>query len=320
MNKINTEGRMHVCLVCHTEPDVWDGGFRSIDSILPQFVNTIAGVHDSAGTTPRVAWCLTSQVAEHRPQPFRELLMSGHEIGVHSHYPAAGGRLEHQQALNRDKLNDFRSWFPDLCAQIIGAGFPQPRTHATWMFAYRDSMTTILAETGIRVECSVCYGGAHHLPDGFLLADSRSRTSGKPYRLAEDDHCAQGRSPIIELPVSGGFGDYWVPNETGGFDHFGPVLTDGGQERQTNMFQVRLASLAPREIDVFHIHFHLYDFLPPNGTGPERLARAQALLASISCDERVTFSTPSEAVDDWSRNEGVANNPVQATPNGAPDG
>ncbi|MBN1918226.1 MAG: hypothetical protein JW889_09975 [Verrucomicrobia bacterium] len=301
---MNAESRMLVCLVCHTEPDVWDGGFCSIDHILPQFMAMSETVRDGTGTTPRVAWCLTSRVARRRPEAFLHLLERGHEIGVHSHFPRCeSGKQEHDQNLNRENLDDFQSWFPELCSHITDAGFPLPRTHATWMFAYRDSMTRVLAETGIRAECSVCYGGAHHLPGGYLLADSRKRVSGKPYRLAEDDHCAEGDSPVVELPVSGGFGSYWEPDETGGFKHFGPVLTNAGRDRQRAVFQARLDSLVSGEIDIFHIHFHLHEFLPPDGTGPERLKRARSLLDPMTHDERVRFMTPSEAVEEWSRNQ-----------------
>ena len=71
---------------------------------------------------------------------------------------------------------------------------------------YRDNMTRVLADAGIRAECSVCYGGAHSLPDGFLVADSRKREIGKPYRFAEDYHCSEGGSRIVAIPVSGVLG------------------------------------------------------------------------------------------------------------------
>ena len=150
---------MHVSLVCHTETDVWDGGFGSIDTMLPQFLDMADGVRDKDGMTPRVAWCHTPQVVEHRPEPFRELLANGHEIGVHSHFPSATGKLEHEQQLNAENLDTFHVWFPELCDRIEQAGFPRPATHATWMFAYRDTMTKTLTDAGIRAECSVCYGG-----------------------------------------------------------------------------------------------------------------------------------------------------------------
>jgi hypothetical protein len=296
-----TQSTMHVCLVCHTETDVWDGGFRSIDTLLPTFLDTIAGVRDSTGAAPRVAWCLTSQVAEHRPEPFRELLSAGHEIGVHSHFPGAIGVLEHDQDLNARNLDRFAVWFPQLCSRIADAGFPRPRTHVTWMFAYRDSFTRVLADAGIRAECSVCHGGTHFLANGFLLADSRRRRSGKPYRLAEDDHCAEGSSPVVELPVSGGFDDYWEPGEKGEFQFhfFNPTKSEPDLERQCGMFRERLGTLAPGEVDILHIHFHLYGFLPPDETGEERLRRAQRLLANLAQDERVRFSTPLQAVREW---------------------
>jgi hypothetical protein len=205
--------RLYVCLVCHTEPDVWDGGFTSIDSVLPPFLEMLESVRDCRGRSPCIAWCLTAQVMRQRPEVFRPLARAGHEIGVHSHFPGATGALEHQQTLNRDHLGEFDRWFPDLCALALQQGLPPLRTHATWMFAYRDEMTGTLAECGIGVDCSVCYGGAHFLEDSFLLADSRRRKSGKPYRLSEQDHCIKGKSPVVELPVSGGLGAYWEADE-----------------------------------------------------------------------------------------------------------
>ena len=100
-------GRMHVCLVCHTEPDVWDGKFKSIDVILPRFVDILGEITDSHGTTPRVAWCLTSQVAKKRAAPFLRLLENGHEIGVHSHYPGTRRMVEHELEINRKNLDLF---------------------------------------------------------------------------------------------------------------------------------------------------------------------------------------------------------------------
>lgn len=297
---MNVENKMYVCLVCHTEPDVWDGGFRSIDTILPRLTRMLDEVYDGTGATPRVAWCLTSQVAQQRPEPFRGLQNLGHEIGIHSHFPAASGELEHQQELNRDNLDRFPVWFPELCSQIVDAGFPPPRTHASWMFVYRDAMTRVLADAGIRTDCSVCYGGAHYLSDGFLLADSTNRSSGKPYRLAEGDHCSEGSSPVTELPVSGGLGSYWEPDEKGAFQYFSPIASEAELNRQLQLYQKRLDALMSQEMDVFHIHFHLYDFLPPDGTSEERLSRARRLLESMVNDSRVRFSTPSEAVGHWS--------------------
>jgi hypothetical protein len=300
---MNTESKLYVCLVCHTEPDVWNGGFRSIDTILPRFVKMLDTVSDSAGSTPRVAWCITSQVAQQRAQPFRELDKLGHEIGVHSHFPAASGKLEHQRELNRDNLDDFQSWFPKLCSQIVEAGFPSPRTHTTWMFAYRDSMTQVLRQAGIAAECSVCYGGTHSLPDGFLLADSRKRTTGKPYRLSVDDHCVAGNSPVIEMPVSGGLGCYWEPDGKGGFDFFYPIASDAQASHQLQLLHERVGGLSLGEIDIFQIHFHLYEFLPRDGSGKERLRRAQWLLSSIGQLQGVRFATPSQAVEAWMQTE-----------------
>ena len=294
-------GRMFVCLVCHTEPDIWDGGFTSIDSVLHPFLEMLESVRDDHGHSPRVAWCLTAQVMRHRAEGFRSLACAGHEIGIHSHFPGTNGVLEHQQAINRDHLSAFDCWFPDLCALAAQMGLPYPRTHATWMFAYRDEMTGTLAECGIGIDCSVCYGGAHHLPDGFLLADSRARKSGKPYRLSAQDHCVEGESPVIELPVSGGLGDYWEADESGCFTHFSPIASEEGRNRQLTLFRCRLDGLAPDETDIFHVHFHLYEFLLPGGLSLERLARAKALLAAMGTDKRVRFSTPTDAVDTWTQ-------------------
>ena len=185
-----TQGEMHVCLVCHTEPDVWDGGYKSIDQVLPRFLDMLSTVRDTRNHSPHVAWCLTAQVMRNRPDVFKELADAGHEIGIHSHFPGDGnGALEHQQEINKKHINDFHLWLPGLCSLATGVGLPRPRVHVTWMFAYRDTMTRILAAAGIRADCSVCYGGAHYLRDGFLLADSTSRSGSRPYRLAEDDHC-----------------------------------------------------------------------------------------------------------------------------------
>ena len=85
----------------------------------------------------------------------QRMLDNGHEIGVHSHYPGANGTLEH--------LGVMASWFLAL------------RAHTSWMFAYRNCMTKIFAESDIRVGCRVCYGG-------------------KSYRLSERDHYVVGNS------------------------------------------------------------------------------------------------------------------------------
>jgi hypothetical protein len=293
------DGRVHVCLVCHTEPDVWDGGFMSIDIVLLVFLDSIVDVLDSERNSPSVCWCMTSQVVHHRQEPFLELAEQGHEIGVHSHFPAVDGSLEHQQELNRDNLDSFDEWLPRLCGTIKDAGFPSPRTHVTWMFAYRDHMTKILTQNGIDIDCSVCYGGAHFLPDGFLLADSSGRDNGKPYVLSELDHSKEGNSRVLELPVSGGFGSYWEPDGNGGFRYFNPVASDEETEKMVNMFSERLKGLSPGEVDIFHIHFHLYEFLPSGGFDRERLGRAMRILNVMANDSRVKFSTPSAAADDW---------------------
>jgi len=291
--------RMHVCLVCHTEPDVWNGGFKSIDVVLPVFLDKTGMVRDHRGNSPKITWCLTSQVVKHRPGPFMELLDQGHEVGIHSHYPGADGKLEHEQELNRENINKFDEWLPELYRTVCNAGFPKPRTQVTWMFAYRDSMTQVLSETGIDVDCGVCYGGAHYLPDGFILADSRKRSTGEPYRMSISDHCLEGDSSVVELPVSGGFGDYWIPDQEGRFEYFYPVASDDEAGKMTELFNRRIMTLAPGETDIFHIHFHLYEFLPPGGMDESRLDRAMMILQDMVTDSRVCFSTVSEAVDDW---------------------
>ena len=294
---------MHICLVCHTEPDVWDGGFRSIDTILPQFLDMIEEVRDTVGGKPRVAWCLTSQVIKNRPEPFRNMPALGHEIGVHSHFPGTTGILEHDQELNAHNLNEFHVWFRNLCGQFADAGFPPPRTHASWMFAYRDHMTRFLENTGIHIDGSICYGGRHALSGGFLLADSRNRKSGKPYKLDENNHCGEGNSSVVEIPVSGGLGCYWKADLSGEFQFFSPIRSDQEMNRQYELFQDRLMALKTGEVDIFHIHFHLYEFLPPDGTGPERIDRAKGLLSLLAQDNRVNFSTPSKAVENWEKSK-----------------
>ncbi|MBN2075118.1 MAG: hypothetical protein JW762_06165 [Dehalococcoidales bacterium] len=291
--------RMHVCLVCHTEPDVWDGGFKSIDVVLPYFLKKIEKVQDHQGNDPLITWCLTSQAAKQRPEPFLELLDYGHEVGIHSHYPGADGNLEHQQELNRENLDRFGEWLPKMCKTLTDAGFPKPRTHVTWMFAYRDSMTQVLSEAGISIDCSICYGGAHYLPDGFLLADSSKRSTGKPYRLSRSTHSLEGDSPVVELAVSGGFGDYWIPDKEGHFEHFSPIASDDKAGKMTGLFNRRIQTLNPGEIDIFQIHFHLYEFLPPGGLDEGRLNRAMMILQNMTSDNRVCFSTATDAVDDW---------------------
>jgi hypothetical protein len=72
--------RMHVCLVCHTEPDVWNGGFKSIDVVLPVFLDKMGMVRDHRGNSPKITWCLTSQVAKQRSGPFLELQKQGGEF------------------------------------------------------------------------------------------------------------------------------------------------------------------------------------------------------------------------------------------------
>ncbi|OGN88026.1 MAG: hypothetical protein A2158_03060 [Chloroflexi bacterium RBG_13_46_14] len=293
------DNRMHVCLVCHTEPDVWDGGFKSIDVVLPNFLKGMEKVRDHQGNNPKITWCLTSQVGKQRPEPFLELLDYGHEIGIHSHYPGADGRLEHQQEINKNNLDKFGEWLPELCRTLTDAGFPTPRTQVTWMFAYRDDMTRVLSQAGIDIDCSECYGGTHCLPDGFFLADSRNRSNGKPYRMSMSDHCVEGDSGVTELPVSGGFGDYWIPNKEGGFVHFSPIASDDEADKMIELFNRRIETLIPGEIDIFHIHFHLYEFLPPGGLDESRLDRAVTILRNMASDKRVCFSTASNAVDDW---------------------
>ena len=291
--------RMHICLVCHTEPDVWDGGFKSIDFVLPYFLEKIERVQDHQGKTPKITWCLTAQVAKRRPGPFLELLSQEHEVGIHSHYPGADGKLEHQHKLNRENLDKFGEWLPELYRTVTDSGFPKPRTHVTWMFAYRDGLTRTLSDVGINIDCSVCYGGAHYLPDGFLLADSRRRITGKPYQMSDSDHCVKGDSPVVEVPVSGGFGDYWIPDREGRFEYFYPITSDVEAGKMTELFNLRMETLNPGEIDIFHIHFHLYEFLLPGGLDENRLNRAVMILESMASNPRAQFSTMSEAVNSW---------------------
>ena len=104
---------------------------------------------------------------------------------------------------------------------------------------------------------------------------------------------------MVELPVSGGFGDYWIPDRKGHFEYFCPIASDEGARKMTPVFHRRLITLIPGEIDIFHIHFHLYEFLSSSGLDESRLGRAVMMLQNMASDNRVRFSTASKAVDDW---------------------
>jgi hypothetical protein len=303
MNALDV-GTMHVCPVCHTEPDIWDGRFYSLDYFVGPLLDRLDGVRDHAGRSPSVAWCLTAQMIRHRAAVFRELLHEGHEVGVHSHYPlATTGWLERSQELNVRDLDHFARWFPERCALAVESGLGQPRIHASWMFAYRDRMTRALVDSGIRIDCGICFGGAYYVPSGFLLADSRRPKSGKPYRLSLTDHCREGFCPVVELPVRGGFDDYWEPTASEGFEYFLPIASDEDALRRLRLFRDRLKALAPYEVDIFHVYFHLYRFDSLSRLPHERMVCVTATLQEMASDPRVRFSTSSAAVTQWQARE-----------------
>ena len=81
--------------------------------------------------------------------------------------------------------------------------------------------------------------------------------------------------------------------------HTEPDVWDGGLHTIGHLLVPYLDLLAPGDVDIFHIHFHLYGFGSSTRSPWERMARAAAILQVMASDRRVRFSTLSEAVADW---------------------
>ena len=107
---------------------------------------------------------------------------------------------------------------------------------------------------------------------------------GKPYGPAEMYHCSHGDGSVVEVPVSSAFGSYWEPNGKGGFGYFSPIASDREEQRQVKLFDERLDSLSPGEVDIFQVHFHLYEFPEPAGISSPKLDRAASMLRSMAAD------------------------------------
>jgi hypothetical protein len=280
------QDRLHLVLVCHTEAD-FQGGWKTFEKFQPKIDGMIQRVADATGKVPKITYCLTGEFIEDKIECVWPWIDQGHEIGVHSHVlgshrhnhsykPPYDYREDVNGVLNQNRFaQPFRS-------MLIAHGVPDPVTHVSGMFTFRDSTVRLLEGAGFEVDCSLLPGvrGKHWATGDFILCDNRQRKSGKPYHPSYADHCKEGRAKLVELPVSG-----WLGGDN--------LLTT-----QATDLKKRLTSNA--DVDIFQMYWHHYEFAHEELDWVKgNLDEAEQFLIRFGLIDSVRFSTAKEAVDDW---------------------
>jgi len=154
--------RLHIVLVCHTEAD-FPGGWTVFDKYQPMIEEKIQHVTDAIRKTLKMTYCVTGEFIEDKIECVWPWIDKGHEIGVHSHI-LGGHRHAHSYKapynyredvkgiLNQDR---FARPFRDM---LVAHGVPDPVTHVSGMFTFRDSTIRVLEDAEFEVDCSLLPG------------------------------------------------------------------------------------------------------------------------------------------------------------------
>jgi len=123
---------------------------------------------------------------------FRDLWKSlengGHEIGYHAH-----GLVRASQEEKEGIITSGLRRMKELGFNPIS--FRGGRYHLT------GSLLSVLEDNGIRYDSSVVPGLRESFPDGTVRCDHRNAPH-HPYFLSHEDHCREGGSKILEIPIN----------------------------------------------------------------------------------------------------------------------
>jgi hypothetical protein len=276
---------LHFVLVCHAELGL-DGTWGVYDEIQPKIEDMFARVADATGKCPKVTYCLTNEfVTDKLDEAFR-LQEQGHEIGVHSHLPGGHRKWHSYAGPYALKLNQLGRLNQDLVAgplrqMLISLGLPAPVSHVSGMFAFQRTTIEVLAEAGFTVDCSLIPNGRvikHSALGDFTIADNRQRTSRQPFRPSSANPWSEGRSPVIELPVSGNLGCAYF-----GMDWAGSL------DDECVLLQKRLQDL--QGVDVYQSYWHHFEFSRSLNWTKGSIDQATAFLIKCATQDNLRFST-----------------------------
>jgi len=253
----------------------------------------IERVADATGKKLKMTYCVTGEFIEDKIECVWPWIECGHEVGVHSHILGSHRhghsykspydyREDENGVLNQDR---FARSFRDM---LIAHGVPNPVTHVSGMFTFRDSTLRVLEDAGFEVDCSILPSiiNKHPATGDFVLSDNRQRVSARPYHPSYENHCRDGNAKLVELPVSG-----WLSG-------------DGLHTKQTSNLKKRLAS--NDTVDIFQMFWHHFEFAHEELNWTKgNLKEAEEFLIGFGKMNSVRFSTAKEAVCDWKSSIGA---------------
>ncbi|MFX1573735.1 MAG: hypothetical protein ACFFB0_13375 [Promethearchaeota archaeon] len=278
---MSKDTELHIVLVCHTELD-FDGSWQLFEKIQPKIEDVFDQIFKETGKNPKVTYCITEEfLSEHLEDIFR-FIEEGHEIGIHSHLPGSQrknghtykGRyaycIDENGVLNQDRIAGA------IRQMAIALDIPPPVTHVSGMFTFHTNTIQVLEEAGFKVDCSLVPGEKlkHPATGDFILADNSRHKEFYPYRPSTSDPWIEGRSSIIELPVSGNLGG-------------------GDIKSQINYLRNRLRG--DLSVDVFQSFWHHFEFAELGWT-KGTLNDVYEFLMMCAVERNVIFSTALEAV------------------------
>lgn len=277
--------QLHLVLVCHAELGL-DGTWHDYDAVQPQIDNMLQRVADKTGKMPRITYCLTNEFIVDKLDEAIRLHQAGHEIGVHAHLPGSHRkrhcyaepyhlRLDADGILNQDLVaGPFRQI-------LVALGFPVPVTHVSGMFSFQKTTIKVLEDAGFRVDCSLIPNGRiirHAVCGDFVIADNRRRTDRHAYRPSVDDPWEDGRSSLVELPVSGNLGCAYFEMDWA-----------RSLDQEFALLRKRLDQL--NGVDVYQSYWHHFEFARSATWARGSIEQATEFLVRCARLDGVQFST-----------------------------
>lgn len=237
-----------ISLISHCEKIWWDPGYEGLKLAIQAMLDLQQRVGQCLSTTVTSTFCtfvdhptVTTVRADavEVPDSLYAILAAGNEIGLHVHAPTT--------ALHTGLQDRLIAADAELIATL---GLPRPVTYAAGDFVTSPQIVSILEQAGFQVDCSV-YNLEGTVERFGVEVDHVARANLQPYHPHHDDLGKEGRSSLVELPVSG-----YLP-EFGGTVY--PNLPS--IEKRIHIRYDQLTT----GIDIFQIFWHPFEILTLDG-------------------------------------------------------
>jgi hypothetical protein len=193
-----------ITFVCHCEKVWWDEGYESLTMAVRAFLDMQNYLSQKLGYKINSTFCPlidhpTSDIAisdiSYVPELFREIISLDNEVGLHIHGPI--------KEMNTGIQDRFIKSDTEFLTKL---GF-KPVTYAAGDWITSENTVPFLEKSGLKIDYSVY--NLEPLREKFgAQRDYIKRKSLRPYHPDCFDICLEGKSKILELPVSGNLTEF----------------------------------------------------------------------------------------------------------------